>query len=84
MYEINVPESGIDIAFLKKHCDPCYSESAYDVFKKYGYTLTGIGDRWVWDDKKLEQITELDYWKMLAIINIEFKNYWENKCEKIK
>jgi hypothetical protein len=84
MYEIKVPESGIDIAFLKKHCDPCYSESTYDVFKKYGYTLTGIGDRWVWDDKKLEQITELDYWKMLAIINIEFKHFWENECKENK
>ena len=84
MYEIKVPESGIDIAFLKKHCDPCYSECAYDVFKKYGYTLTGIGDRWVWDDKKLEQITEIDYWKMLAIINIESKNFWENECKENK
>lgn len=59
---------------LKMFCvPPLGAEQICEEYKKYGYTLCNIGDSWVWDDKALENVTETECWKMLALSAL----YWE-------
>ena len=65
--------------FLDKYCvPPLGAESINDIFSKYGKTITGICDGYYWDKDKLKDITEVEFWKIIALSNI----YWCNKHEK--
>lgn len=64
--------------FLDKYCvPPLGAESINTMFSKYGKTIGGIGDDYFWNKDKLKDITEVEFWKMVALTNI----YW---CKKYK
>lgn len=80
------------IEFLKTKVDPPYeAEEMDEVFHKYGMMVCGIGDRWYWftndniteqalknGRKPIEEATELEIWKMIAIC----ERYWHISYER--
>lgn len=55
---------------------PMDSENIFAVFGKYGHSFFGVAEGFKWDS--LENLTELDAYKMIALCSI----YWENKYDK--
>lgn len=71
---------------FKKKCTPWLGadKTLPDLFGKYGYTISGIYDGFVWTDN-LKNATEQELWEMLALSSM----YWEgeyrekNKIEEL-
>lgn len=58
---------------VEKFCvPPLGAENIFDVFGKYGYTMFGVCEGFIWKDE-LKCVSELDAWKMIALSSI----YWE-------
>ena len=70
---------------LTNVCPPLGAENIHPVFRKYGYTFSGIGDGWYWfreeeflNEKNVEGVlpiekaSEEELWKIIAISN----TYW--------
>ena len=67
-----------------------------ELFGKYGYTISGIYDGWDWftqdsitdyamnhGHKPIEEATELELWKMLALTNTYWYNSYKEWYDKI-
>ncbi len=63
------------------YCVPMIGAEKYfpDLFGKYGYTFTGVGDGWQWNFAALQEASEADLWKMLAIAS----TYWYLTYERL-
>lgn len=55
-----------------------FDHSFPDIFGKYGYTYAGIYEGFIWNDESLENVSEYDMWRMIAISN----TYWVVELEK--
>lgn len=66
---------------VKNSVPPLGIEFEKPLFKKYGYTYSGIGDGWIWKDNLSEATTD-ELWEMLNFSNeYWYKEYrsWYNK-----
>lgn len=71
------------------YCVPMLGAEKYfpELFGKYGYTFSGMGQGWQWNFASLQEAPESDLWKMLAIASTYwFLNYerWYQKQKEVK
>ena len=65
------------------YCIPMLGAEKYfpDLFGKYGYTFSGIGDGWQWNFVAMQEASEADLWKMLAIASTYLYLFYQRRYE---
>lgn len=64
---------------LEKYCIPPLGiEDNIPLFANVGFTFTGIGDGFEFVKEKFDSVSELDKWKMIALSNIYWLNFYES------
>lgn len=77
-YTDHIEVSSITPDMVRKFCVPMLGAETIDPFGKYGHTVCGICDGWVWHHAVLDTAPEIDLWKMTAIAN----SYWMARYQR--
>lgn len=71
------------LEFLREYCvPPLGAENINSLFGEYGETISHICSGFFWDNERLEQITEVEYWKMIALSSIFWEKFYEDAYDR--